>query len=219
MKRLLLLTCIPGLLSSCATHRPGKVRITSTSIPGNTLPSAGVESVRYSENIKAYPMNRYIDPSNRLVMHEGHTVYRVETTPHWNLHPNVPVALPLGPVRANPSSRRASPMSDELIMEMNRQKAATKTLIQGTSVVSSKLNELSHGLEQTQQLAKEAQAMKEQVDATSQRMQTLEQELKLRASPPAPSTPATPATDDLNWKKPFPPKCGTNQATEPNPHP
>lgn len=198
MNRLLLLFCIPALLSSCATHRSATVRVTPTFVSGNALPARGVESVRYAENIKAYPMSRYIDPSNRLVMHEGHTVYRVEATPHWNLHPNIPLAIPIGPVRAGLSSKAASPVNDELVMEINRQKAATKTLIQGTTAVSSKLDELSKGVEKTRQIAKETQELKQQADTTSQRMEALEKELRRRAQIPS-ATSNAPARDDLNW--------------------
>lgn len=199
MNRSLLLLLIPVLHSSCATHRSAKVRMTPTFVPGNALPTAGVESVRYAENIKAYPMSRYIDPSNRLVMHEGHTIYRVETTPRWNLHPNVPVAIRLGPMRLGSASKSASPVSDELVMEINRQKAATRTLIQGTAAVSTKLDELSQGVEKTRQLATETKELKQQVDTASQRMKALEQELRQRAPSAIPSTANPPATEDINW--------------------
>lgn len=199
MNRSLLLFCIPALFASCATHRSASVGVTPTFVPGNALPSRGVESVRYAENIKAYPVSRYIDPSNRLVMHEGHTVYRVETTPHWNLHPNIPVAIPIGPVWAGLSSKAASPVNDELVMEINRQKAATKTLIQGTTAVFSKLDELSQGVEKTRQIARETQELKQQVDTTSQRLGALEQELRRREQSLSPATSNTPARDDSNW--------------------
>ena len=169
--------------------------MTPTFVSGSALPSPGLESVRYAENIKAYPMSRYIDPSNPLVMHERHTIYRVETTPHWNLHPNAPVAIPLGPVRASSSSRSASPVNDELVMELNRQKAATKTLIQGTTDVSTKLDELSQSIEKTRQLATETQQLKQQVDTTSQQIHVLEQELRQRTPSPA----ATPDAGNPNW--------------------
>jgi hypothetical protein len=68
------------------------------SVPGTTLATDDIESVRYGENLKAYSFGRYIDPNDGLVMHEAHTVYRVETTAKWNLHPNAPVNVPGGPV-------------------------------------------------------------------------------------------------------------------------
>ena len=60
------------LLTACASQPKPHVR----AIPGTVLPSEGVESVRYSENIKAYPIGRYIDPNDTLVMHERHTNLR-----------------------------------------------------------------------------------------------------------------------------------------------
>ena len=187
---------IAAFLSSCAS--PPSVRVAARTVPGNTLPVEDVESVRYSETIKAYPTGRYIDPTNRLVMHEGHTVYRVENTGHWNLNPNPAALMPRGPLRVRDAATSAAPVNDELVMEINRQKAATRTLIQGTTAVSTKLDELSQGVAKTQQLAKETHELKLQVDATSQRIQALEQ---LRQSTESPSVPSTsmPDGDDLNW--------------------
>ena len=38
-------------------------------------------SVRTPEQVKAYPVGRYEDPNDPDVMHEGHTIYRAETSP------------------------------------------------------------------------------------------------------------------------------------------
>ncbi|MDQ3624839.1 MAG: hypothetical protein M3463_20550, partial [Verrucomicrobiota bacterium] len=96
--KLVLLIPLTLLLAGCASRRAPVVRVTPHAVPGTTLPSEGMESVRYAENIRAYPLGRYIDPNNSRIMHEGHTLYRVESTSKWNLHPNQPVAVPLGPV-------------------------------------------------------------------------------------------------------------------------
>lgn len=37
------------------------------------------------EQIKAYPVGRYVDPSDPNTLHERHTVYRREQTGYWNL--------------------------------------------------------------------------------------------------------------------------------------
>jgi hypothetical protein len=54
-------------------------------------------SVRTPEQLKAYPVGRYEDPDDPDVMHEGHTIYRSETSSDWNTDPNEPTSLPLGP--------------------------------------------------------------------------------------------------------------------------
>src|SRR5438477_3755222 len=125
MKTILIL--IPLVcFSACATKRPVIARMPS-SIPGTVIPSERTESIRYSENLKTYPVGRYIDPNNDFVMHEAHTVYRVETTAKWNLHPNTPVHVPGGPVVAivDPA-RREPPLTAEVAAEVQKQKAATQ---------------------------------------------------------------------------------------------
>ena len=77
------------LLSACASNPKPAMR----NVPGSVLTGGDIESVRYSENIKAYNIGRYVDPANQLVMHERHVVYRVETTAKWNLYPNAPATV------------------------------------------------------------------------------------------------------------------------------
>jgi len=60
------------LLSACASNRTPTVLHMSHSVPGMALPSEGIDTVRYSENIKAYNVGRYVDPNNALAMHEQH---------------------------------------------------------------------------------------------------------------------------------------------------
>jgi hypothetical protein len=57
------------LLSACASSRTPRLLNMSRPVPGTTLPGDDIESVRYSENIKAYNVGRYVDPNNALVIH------------------------------------------------------------------------------------------------------------------------------------------------------
>ena len=90
------LSILALLLTGCATHPPSSANAVRA-IPGTVLSTESMESVRYAEGMKAYPIGRYIDPLNPLIMHEGHTLYRVETTAKWNLNPNPLAPLPMGP--------------------------------------------------------------------------------------------------------------------------
>jgi hypothetical protein len=49
---------IPLLAAGCAVKQPVVTHMTPVSVPATTLPSEGIESVRYAENIKAYPLGR-----------------------------------------------------------------------------------------------------------------------------------------------------------------
>ena len=69
--KLTLLISMPLSLVACATKPARVVDMTARAVPGTTLPGDGIESVRYAENIKAYPLGRYVDPNNRRIMPRG----------------------------------------------------------------------------------------------------------------------------------------------------
>ncbi len=182
MKRALLIS-LPFFLVACVTKPARIVELTARSVPGTTLPSDGIESVRYAENLKTYPLGRYVDPNNSRILHEGHSIYRVETTANWNLYPNKPVSAPIGPVaHIRDSARTTSVVGDELVAELNRQKEATKAVIQGGQVVSQKLGDLAGSLRQTQQIAAQNAQIKQEVDTAKQRLNALEEQLRAKPS-------------------------------------
>jgi len=84
------------LLVGCASSNPPTLNVGAGPLPQkhNVSDSA---SVRTPDQVKAYPVGRYEDPNDPDIMHEGHTVYRDESSPDWNTDPNEPTSLPLGP--------------------------------------------------------------------------------------------------------------------------
>lgn len=194
-------------LSACASKKPVVVKM-PPAVSGNTLTTADMESVRYSENMKAYPVGRYIDPNDGLVMHEAHTIYRVETTAKWNLHPDVypyaPGNLPGGPVVGiiDPAHKDI-PSTPEIAAEVGRQKAATQALITQNQRMNRALNQLSKILPVTSQVAKENARLKAQSLATERRLELLEDQFRKQQTqqqtisefiPPA--TPSVKGTND-----------------------
>ena len=172
---------------------------TSIAIPGNTLPGESVESVRYSENIQAYNIGRYVDPNNSLVMHERHVVYRVETTAKWNLHPNGPAAVPIGPVvQIIDPARKDAPTTPEIIAEVNRQKAATQTVIQQGERLNQTLTQLSTALTESRQVNEQNLELRKDFDLTKQRLDLLEAELRSQQKV-GPARGGTPETSNPNW--------------------
>ena len=198
--KLALLIPFPFLLVACATKPVRLVETSPRAVPGTTLSSDGVESVRYAENIKAYPLGRYVDPNNSRIMHEGHSVYRVETTAKWNLHPNQPVSMPLGPVHVRDKARTTAPIGDELVAQLNQQKEATKAMVQGGQAVSQKLGELAIKMQQTQEIAAQNAALKQEVNTAKQRLDALEEELrKQQRTVQAPQPNDRPKDDKTDW--------------------
>lgn len=148
-------------------------------VPGTTLPSEGFESVRYSENITAYNVGRYIDPNDHLVMHERHAVYRVETTAKWNLHPNAPATVSFGPaVQIVDPSHKDAPMTAEVIAEVNKQKAATQAVIEQGTRINETLSQLSTALNAGKEIGEQNVQLKKELDMTKQRLDLLEAELR-----------------------------------------
>jgi hypothetical protein len=98
------------LLVGCASSNPPGVNVGAGPLPQkHDVPDPA--SVRTPEQLKAYPVGRYEDPNDPDVMHEGHTVYRAETSPEWDTDPNEPTSLPLGPgemATADPSQQHTA---------------------------------------------------------------------------------------------------------------
>lgn len=66
-------------------------------IPKGKWVSRGSSNVLQPEQVEAYPIARYQDPSNPNIMHERHFVYRKQAQ-KWNLTPNTSEQINLGNV-------------------------------------------------------------------------------------------------------------------------
>jgi len=190
MKYLIL---IPLMLpTACATKKPVIVQM-PRGVSGPVIPVEEMESIRYGENLKGYIVGRYVEPNNSLLMHERHTVYRVETTAKWNLHPNPSVAVPRGPVNqiVDPAHREP-PVNAEILSEVNRQKTATQALIQQGQRMEQALGQLSTMTTVTRQIAEQNAQLKQELNTSTKRLESLEQELRERQTKPKPVPPNEP---------------------------
>jgi hypothetical protein len=197
MKRILIL--IPLLLlPACASKKPVFVPM-PRSASATTLTTDNSESVRYSENLKMYSIGRYVDPNDGSMMHEAHTVYRVETTAKWNLHPNAPANIPGGPVVGiiDPA-HKDSPLTPEVIAEVDRQKAATQALMVQGQRMNQSLNQLSKTLSATAQIAEENVQLKNEVNMAEKRLDVLEEDFRKKQTEAPLTTPATPSVKGTN---------------------
>jgi hypothetical protein len=134
------------LLVGCATSNPPSLNVSAGPLP-QKHPNRDTSSVRTPEQLKAYPVGRYEDPSDPDVMHEGHTVYRAESSPDWNTDPNEPTSLPLGPGEmavADPSQQHTA-----LTAELEQRLKQEDQLLQTT-------------YEQNERLAQEIKTLQDQ---------------------------------------------------------
>ena len=198
MKQMLFL--IPLLLlPACAGKKPVVVQM-PRSVPGTMLATGDMESVRYGENLKGYSFGRYIDPNDGLVMHEAHTVYRVETTAKWNLHPNAAANVPGGPVVGiiDPA-HKDSPTTPEVVAEVGRQKAATTALMVQGQRMNQALNQLSKTLSAAAQVSLENARLRDEMATAERRLDALENQLRKTPTDAPITTSPAPTKGTNDW--------------------
>lgn len=163
MKRLTILLL---LLAGCKTQ-PGAVPIKTTAvepppvarISGTDLDPGNLAKVHMAETLKAYPIGRYVDPADPNVMHESHVVYRKEAESAWNLLPNAPTVVPLGPVLAVAEpSKQPNPLPAELEQRVAAQNQLMASLIEQNEALAAELGKLNKELAELRSKAGAAQA-------------------------------------------------------------
>lgn len=176
---------------SCASKTPAVVKIKPS--PTRHLSRSGAESIRLPETLKAYPLGRYADPHHRGIMHEAHTIYRVETTPKWNLTSRERASA--ATTSAAPGAAQTELSANELLVELNRQREATQSVMRSGHAVSSKLADLATLFQHNRQVLVEQNAgIRKELQTTRERLETLE---KQAGDQPAPET--LPSSDDDPW--------------------
>ena len=143
-----LLACAAvALVAGCETPPPKAVTAPVLSpapavapVSGTDLDQANTEKVRVGETLKSYPIGRYFDPNDPNVMHEAHVVYRKEAGTSWNLNPNAPTVVPLGPVLAVADpAKTPSPLPAELEQRMAEQNQLVASLIEQNEALTKEL--------------------------------------------------------------------------------
>ena len=182
MKQLLIIPVV--FLAACASRPAKKITIVHAE-PSRAI----VAPLRLAENVREYRLGRYADPRDTSVMHEGHPMYRVESTAQWNLNSAESVGK-------HPSASLQSKVStnDAVLAEVNKQRAATKAFIEQTTTLNQKLGELSQVAGQSQEIAKQNLALKRDMAAMQQRLDAVESQARER-KPDAP-TPLKPNAED-----------------------
>jgi hypothetical protein len=144
----LIVVCVILLLGAGCTSAKKKPSVAEAPpvapVSGTELDQSNVEKVRTGETLKAYPIGRFVDPNDPNVMHESHVVYRKESGISWNLSPNAPTVVPLGPVLAvTDPSVQANPLPAELEQKVAEQNHLMATLIEQNEALVTELGKLN----------------------------------------------------------------------------
>ena len=93
------------------------------------IPFKNEANVRLPERVKAYAVNRYIDPANQRIMHERHVMYRLEEDPSWRLITDDSRQILIGnTVTDGKLNYNPLLMEKELALELHRQRLINETL-------------------------------------------------------------------------------------------
>ena len=144
-------------------------------------------TVRYPESIRAYHIGRYVDPADGLVMHEQHTVYRVEENTRWNLHPGWNMAVQFWPPH-NPAFN-PSPVNDAVLAEVNAQRMATARIVMEARTLAATVSQFQSAFQQTKTNLQEAAVLRAAVIEMNKRLDAVEREKE--KTPPPPASPST----------------------------
>jgi len=173
-------------VASCASRPQLVVR------PAPPAAVEPVETVRYSEVVRAYYIGRYVDPNHPETMHDQHPVYRVETSARWNLHPG-----PLNTANLlNPPPDAAftpPPTDDALLAEMNRQREATARVMQEAARLAQSYGELQAVVIEMRSVARNSVLVGARLANTEQRVAEFGKELQKLSVLPSPTTNDVPA--------------------------
>ena len=159
------------------------------------------DTVRYPEVVRAYHFGRYVDPSDDLVMHEQHVVYRVEENTRWDLRPlraatiGGSVAFPTEPAPRD-TAFSPLPVNDAVLAEVNAQKLATVQIMVQAQTLSSALAQFQAALQQAKTNLQETAGLRVSMIEMKKRLDALE--TAQRTPPPSPNFPTNEPADSLS---------------------
>jgi hypothetical protein len=125
-----------------APSPPPPAVVAAPSVP---VDPKAAETVRHAEALKAYPVNRYVDPNDPNVMHEGHVIYRREVGSGWNLTPTASTVVQLGPglAVAGDGAKQPNPLPAELEQRIAEQNQLMASLIEQNESLAKELARLN----------------------------------------------------------------------------
>lgn len=148
-------------------------------------PLADNAAVRYPETVRAYHFGRYADPNDDLVMHEQHTVFRVEQNTRWDLRPATIGNNAVSPAIPRDAAFSPAPVNDAILAEVNSQRLATAQIMMQARTLSSALVQFETALQQSRTNLAQTAALRTTVSDLKQRLDALE---AAKRQPPSIST-------------------------------
>jgi hypothetical protein len=176
-------------LSACASHsRETDVPAAAPAVAGTVLDSTDQENVRNSSVVQTLSVGPSQDPNDPNIRVDAHNIERVVEPESWNLHPNVPTAINMGPIVAvNDPNRQSEPMTPELVQKIQEENQLLKVTTEQNDAMAKKIAELQDLLKSKQMTDQENADLKARVDQLEKAQQTLETKLDTSKGSVSPS--------------------------------
>ncbi len=170
------------LAAGCSTQQPGRVAVVPR--PNPVAHDNPTDRVRYPELVKGYYVGRYVDPHHRLLLHEAHTVYRIESQAQWNFHP-LPgcFVLPSGVGTLTNAAFAPAAVNDAVVAELNQQRAITLAVTQQAQSLSHSIQQFGAALSTNRIMVEQNRLLHDQLSRIEQRLGATETQLKQRPTP------------------------------------
>lgn len=171
---------IAGMLCGCKTEELPEPPREYINVPiqyvAGAIPADSQEKVMSNPNLRAYAIGRYVDPGLR-VMHEQHSVYRVEQRPAWNLipQPDADPVLRAQKMRQERYADAATGQIERATAEVRSTQRMVNSLIEGQALQKEQAAELVSSLEA---MKKRYGVLSENILRTSEFARKLEEEVK-----------------------------------------
>ena len=185
-----LLVLVAACLSACASQKVTEVPSAAPVVADTVLDPTNQENVRNSSVVQTLSVGPSQDPTNPNIREDAHNIERVVEPESWNLHPNVPTAINMGPIVAvNDPNRQAEPMTPELVQKIQQENQLLKVTAEQNDAMAAKIAELQ-ALLKTKQMTDQENA---DLNAGVAQLEKAQKELEAKLEQ-AKATPGVPAS-------------------------
>jgi hypothetical protein len=185
-----LLVLVAACLSACASQKVTEVPSAAPVVADTVLDPTNQQNVRNSSVIQTLSVGPTQDPTNPNIREDAHNIERVVEPESWNLHPNVPTAINMGPIVAvNDPNRQAEPMTPELVQKIQQENQLLKVTSEQNDAMAAKIAELQALLKTKQMTDQDNANLTARVAQLEKAQKELEAKLEqAKATPGAPAS-------------------------------
>jgi len=172
--------------TGCRSQPPQTIiRIAPSLLPPERRPNVWLD-----DQVAPYAVGRYVDPRDRNVVHEAHTIYRREQSCRPNLTPPATLVIPPGEVASSSATNVAAVFRDALTAELNQQHTASQAVVEQSQKLQQQVRQLSSQAQALRDSVEESSRLRGQLQTLTNRLDQLEKRLREAATPVPPSAPS-----------------------------